>query len=158
VRSTVGISLLRFGSLNVANNLLDLLVGFAALDLRPNVFCLTQAVVGFPACETHDELVIQSLFTRGICVKMYLLTTVWFPLGDARVCTEGVGVILHLLVEAGCICNIKQLEITHIYIFVIKKKLLIPTIRAVDACLFLGLEIGYSGTDDCVGCESSGTG
>jgi hypothetical protein len=120
VRSTVGISLLGLGSLNVANNLLDLLVGFAAPDLRPNVFCLTWAVVGFPACEIHDELVIQSLFTyRGICVKLYLLTTVWFPLGDARVCTEGAGVVLHLLVEAGCICNIKQLEITHT--FVIKK-------------------------------------
>jgi hypothetical protein len=120
VRSTVGISLLGLGSLNVANNLLDLLVGFAALDLRPNVFYLTWAVVGFPACETHDELVIQSLFTyRGICVKLYLLTAVWFPLGDARVCTEGAGVFLHLLVEAGYICIKKQLEITHI--FVIKK-------------------------------------
>jgi hypothetical protein len=80
VRSTVGISLLGLSSLNVANNLLDLLVGFAALDLRPNVFCLTWTVVGFPACETHDELVIQSLFTySGICVKLYVLTAVWFP-------------------------------------------------------------------------------
>jgi hypothetical protein len=146
VRSIIGISLLGLGSLNVANNLLDLLVGFTAPDLRPNVFCLTWAVVGFPACETHDELVIQSLFTyRGICVKLYLLTTVWFPLGDAQVCTEGAGVVLHLLVEEGCICNIKQLENTHththtdVYIYIyIYIKLLIPTIRAVDACLFFG--------------------
>jgi hypothetical protein len=36
--------------------------------------------VGFLACATHDELVIQSLFTsRGICVKLYLLTAIWFP-------------------------------------------------------------------------------
>jgi hypothetical protein len=120
VRSIVGISLLGLCSLNVANNLSDLLVGFAAPNLRPNVFCLTRVVVGFSACATHYELVIQSLFTyRGICVKLYLLTAVWFPLGDARVCTEGAGVVLHLLVEAGCICNIKQLEITHT--FVIKK-------------------------------------
>jgi hypothetical protein len=108
VRSTIGISLLGLGSLNVANNLLGLLVGFTAPDLRPNVFCLTWTVVGFPACETHDELVIQNLFTyRGTCVKLYLLTAVWFPLGDARVCTEGTEVVLHLLVEAGCIYNIK---------------------------------------------------
>jgi len=46
---------------------------------------------------------------------------------------------------------------TYIYICN-KKKLLIPTIRAVDACLFLGLEIGCTGADGCVGCESSGTG
>lgn len=83
MRSIIGISLLGLGSLNVANNLPDLLVGSVTLDLRPNVFCLTHAVVGFLTCETHDELVIQSLFTyRDICVKLYLLTTVWFPLGD----------------------------------------------------------------------------
>jgi hypothetical protein len=45
-----------------------------------------------------------------------------------------------------------------------KKKLLILTIKAANACLFLGLEIGCAGADSCtgadgcVGCESSGTG
>jgi hypothetical protein len=40
------------------------------------------------------------------------------------------------------------------YVFVIKK-LLIPTPKIVNACIFLGLEIGCAGVDDCVGCESS---
>jgi hypothetical protein len=65
VRSTVGISLLGSGSLNVANNLLDLLKGLATTDLRPR--------------------------------------------------SEGAGVVLLLLLEAGCICDIQQLEITHIF-------------------------------------------
>jgi hypothetical protein len=39
-----------------------------------------------------------------------------------------------------------------------KKKLLILTIKAANACLFLGLEISCTGADGCVGCESSGTG
>jgi hypothetical protein len=155
VRSTVGISLLGLGSSNAANNLPDLVVGLAALDLKPNIFCLTWAVVGFPACTTHDELVIQSLFTyRGICVKLYLFTAVWFPLGDGQVCIEGARVVLLLLVEAGCICNIKkEKEITHIC-----NKNVSDTYTNNSICMSLfGLEIGCAGADDCVGCESSGT-
>jgi hypothetical protein len=67
VRSIVGISLLGSDSLNVANNLPDLLRGLAATDIRPNVFCPTWAIVGFRACATHGELETKNMFTyRGV--------------------------------------------------------------------------------------------
>jgi hypothetical protein len=69
--------------------------------------------------------------------------------------TKVAGVALLLFLEAGCICNIQQLEITHICN---KKLLMIPTPTVVYACLLLGLEIGSADADDCVGCEASGTG
>lgn len=41
----------------MANSLPDLLVDLAPPDLRPNFFCLAGAVVGFPVCATHDDLI-----------------------------------------------------------------------------------------------------
>lgn len=97
MRSTIGIFLCGLGSLNAANNLPDLLVGLAPQDLRPNVFSLACATVGFIAPQN-------------------LLTAVGFALCDAQVCIAGVVVVLFLLVEASYICNIVIRNNTNIFL------------------------------------------